>query len=460
MNLHYYDYFMIAVYFIILIVVAIFTRGIKTFNDFAVGNRTLPFSMLFASIAATYIGPGASIGFTGKGFESGFLFFFLAILFPVQSILTGIFIAPRLSLMTNASSVGDVFAEKYGRISKLASGIISVGLCLGFAAIMAMVGGKMLSSFTGMSMLLSVIIMSGVTTLYVYTGGLRASVATDVLQFSVFTIIVPILFFLALKNYPMNFDNYAETLRSLTGQGVSGLSGLTLLGLSLTFLLGEMLIPPYINRALGARSAADSKKGFVLSGIFGFGWLAIIFGLGVAALQIVPSGTAPDDVFMALAGKIMPKGLYGLLIIAILGIVMSSQDSVINAGATTAVRDIFSFFKLNKEKEFLYGKILTLVIAVLAGVLALYLPSIIDSVLITYTIWAPTVAIPLVMAMFLKKKSPWAGILSIAGGALTTIIWGIVLGQPMEIPSILVGLTGCFAGFLLGFFVDNKKEKK
>ena len=458
MELQYFDYIMIAVYFAMLIVVAVFTRGIKSFNNFAVGNRTLPFSLLFASIAATYIGPGGSIGFMGKGFESGLVFFFLAILFPVQSIITGIFIAPRLSRMTNASSVGDVFAEKYGQFSKLAAGFISVGLCLGFAAIMAMVGGKMLSSFTGMSMLLSVIIMSGVTTLYVYTGGLRASVATDVLQFSIFTLIVPFFFLMALNNYPAGFDSLYNEASTLTINSFQGMGGLTILGLALTFLLGEMLIPPYINRALGAKSPVDSRKGFVLSGIFGFCWLAVIFSLGIVAKGLLPENTIPDNVFMTLAGQILPQGLYGLLVIAVLGIVMSSQDSVINAGATTAVRDIFYFFKLSKEKELLYGKILTLVIAVLAGVLALYLPSIIDSVLITYTIWAPTVAIPLAISLFLKKKSPWAGILSITGGAFGVILWGLILNQPMNIPSVLIGLSCCLIGLFIGLFIDRKKE--
>ncbi len=459
MGFELFDYIMIAVYLILLLVVAVFTRRIKTFRDFAVGNRKLPFSLLFASIAATYVGPGGSIGFTGKGFENGFLFFMLAMFFPVQSIVTGVFIAPRIQNMSNCSSVGDIFAEKYGKFAKISAGIISTGLCLGFAAIMAMVGGKMLSSFTGLPMLFSVIIISGITTIYVYTGGLRASVATDVFQFSIFAILVPVFFFLSLKHYPEGGAAIAGQAASLTRTGIEAFSGIQLVGLALTFYLGEMLIPPYVNRALSANTGGDSTKSFVMAGIFGFAWLAVIFALGVIGRGILSPETVPDDVFLTLGSQVLPQGLYGLLIIAILGIIMSSQDSVINAGATTAVRDVVYFFNLDQKKELMCGKILTVIIAVIAGILALYLPSIIDSVLITYTVWAPTVAIPLVVALFLKKRQPWAGILSITAGGAGALFWEFGLKEPLlGIPTVLAGLTFCLLGFFIGIFIHRRKE--
>lgn len=459
MELQLFDYGMIILYFVALLVVGLTTRRIKSFKEFSVGNRTLPFSLLFASIAATYIGPGGSIGYAGKGFENGFLFYFLIMLFPVQSVITGLYIAPRLNRMKDCHSVGDIFEEKYGKASKLLVGIISVGLCLGFASIMAMVGGKMLSAFTGIPMLYSVMIMSGITTAYVYSGGLRASVATDVMQFSIFSIIVPIFFILGLRSYPSGMDVFTTQAFELTKASFSAMGSLTLLGLALTFLLGEMLIPPYINRALSAKSTIDSTKGFVLSGLFGFFWLAVVIGIGLVGKGIVPADTLPDDVFLTLANMVLPQGLYGLMVVAILGIIMSSQDSVINAGATTAVRDIVYFFRLDKTKELVCSKIITILMAVCAGILALYLPSIIDSVLITYTVWAPTVAIPLVIALFLNKKSPRAGLFSICGGALGTVLWGIVLKQPLGIPPVIAGLTCCFSGLGIGLFFDREKGR-
>lgn len=459
MVLQTYDFIAIAIYMLLMLVVALLTRGVKSFDEFAVGSRSLPFSLLFASIAATYVGPGGSIGFAGKGFSDGLVFFLLAALFPLQSVLTGLFVVPRIAALKNCSSVGDVFAEKYGKSSKLISGVISVGLCLGFSAIMAMVGGKMLSSFTGMSMLTAVLIMSGITTFYVFTGGLRASVVTDVLQFSIFTLVVPIFLFLALKKMSVPLADVSSEALKLTVVGFEKIGLLALLGMALSFLLGEMLIPPYVNRALAGKGQNDAKRGFVLSGFFGFAWLVVIFGLGVVARFMLPPDTVPDNVFMSLASQVLPAGLYGLLVIAILGIVMSSQDSVINAGATTAVRDVLFIFGLQKKQELIAGKLLTILIAVVAGAIALYLPSIIESVLICYTIWAPTVAVPLVAALFLRKKSPSAGVMATLGGATGVIVWGMVLNQPYGIPAVLVGLGTCLAGLSAGFIYDSKKGK-
>ena len=60
-------------YLILLSFVAVRARTAHEFEEFSLAKRSIPLALIFGSLAATYVGPGFSIGFVGKGFHSGFL---------------------------------------------------------------------------------------------------------------------------------------------------------------------------------------------------------------------------------------------------------------------------------------------------------------------------------------------------------------------------------------------------
>ena len=97
---------------------------------------------------------------------------------------------------------------------------------------------------------------------------------------------------------------------------------------------------------------------------------------------IVVDGTAPDNVFMAMGLTLLPHGAFGLLLAALIAIVMSSQDSVMNAGSVAIVRDIVGCNKEPNEKNaLLMGRFGTVFIAIVATIVARYSPSIIDGLM-------------------------------------------------------------------------------
>src|ERR1017187_2843255 len=97
MHLHPLDIVALAGYFGMLTILAYFTRRTKTFSEFAVGRRSVPSTMIFASLAATIVGPGFSVGVTSKSWNMGFLFYFLVVAFAAQTLLTGLFLGPKLT---------------------------------------------------------------------------------------------------------------------------------------------------------------------------------------------------------------------------------------------------------------------------------------------------------------------------------------------------------------------------
>jgi SSS family solute:Na+ symporter len=223
-----------------------------------------------------------------------------------------------------------------------------------------------------------------------------------------------------------------------------------LVGVAVSFALGEVLIPPYANRALAAKNQAASRTGFLLAGGFIIIWLAVVAALGIVAHGIVPTDTKPDDVFVAVARAVLPVGIFGLLLAAVVAIVMSSQESVLNSASVAFVRDIVGIFWEPKEKTTLIlAKVSTLGIAVIAILAAQYSPSIIEGLLLVYAVWAPTIIVPLIAGLYLREPKPLASWLSIIGGAAASLSWQFAK-EPGGVPAILIGMAAAILLYTVG----------
>ncbi len=452
--------FVVAAYVLVLTFVALRARAARRFSEFSLAGRTLPLALVFGSLAATYVGPGFSIGFVGKGFKSGFLFLCVGLAYAVQNILVGLLVAPRLRSLKDCHTLGDAIGQKYDRKCQIVAGFISVGLCAGFAAVMARAGGVVLNDIFGLPNWSSVIVVVGITALYTTFGGLRASVITDAFQFSTFAILLPImLLFVLIFRFDGGVATFAEQASVATSGGFDSTSFIKIIGLVAAFLLGETLIPPYANRALASRTTRISRDGFMLAGVFSVVWFIVMIALGIAARTIVPAGTHEDRVLLKLVESIMPAGGYVLLLVVLVSVVMSSLDSLLNAGAVAFTQDIVKpFAKLPDETALNVGRCATIVIAAIAATGAVFVPSIIAGLLICYTIWAPAILPALIIGLWIKRPRPLAAILSMAVGTLVAILFQFVLPSAIDVPAIIPALAASLLAYILGHWLSRIKS--
>jgi len=87
--------FVVVGYVLVLTFVAVRARAVHEFSEFSLAGRRLGLTLVFGSLCATYVGPAFSIGFVGKGFTSGYLFWMIALAYAVQNLLVGFMVAPR-----------------------------------------------------------------------------------------------------------------------------------------------------------------------------------------------------------------------------------------------------------------------------------------------------------------------------------------------------------------------------
>ena len=456
----------VVAYLAVLTFVAVRARAARQFTDFSLAGRALPLALVFGSLAATYVGPGFSIGFVGRGFKSGFLFLFIGLAYSVQNILVGLLVAPRLRALKDCHTLGDAIGQKYDRKCQIVAGIISVGLCAGFAAVMAKAGGVVLSDTFGLPIWSSVIIVVGVTALYTTFGGLRASVVTDAFQFSAFAILIPVtLLFVFVFHLNKGITTFTEEAATATAAGFSSTSLIEIVGLVTAFLLGETLIPPYANRALASRTTQISRNGFILAGIFSVLWFTVMIALGISARSIIAVGTNEDHVLLNLIKSFMPTGGYALLLVILVSVIMSSLDSLLNAGAVAFTQDIIKpFAKLSDGAALNIGRCATIVTAAIAAAGALAVPSIIDGLLICYAIWAPAILPALIIGLWVKHPKPLAGILSMGiGAAVAVTLWimfKFIFNWPIEVcvhRIIIPGLGLALLAYVLGHWIEKNK---
>lgn len=441
-----------------------YTRRAKSFEEFSVGNRNIGSLLLFASISATYIGPGFTMGLTKQGYETGMFYFFIVIGYSLQIVLVGLFIAPQLrkKFTVNTYSIGDVIGGVLTHDNKglkLFSGIVAFGLILGFSIIMCSAAADMLHYFFNINKVVSIVIFTSLVAIYSFSGGIKASILTDALQFVIFIIILPLLLLIMFLKQNIEIVDLGEKIKTLTSNGFDQHSPLVIAGLILSFTLGELLLPPLIGRILASKNAIVSKRSFLYSGIFLIFWLLIMFLIGIVG-SFATNSTGSDITLLELGKKFLPQGMYGIFIIAMIGVIMSSQDSLINYGSTLFTRDVGGIIKPNILKsdinQLFMSKVATIIISIFSATFALYVPSVLEGLLICYTVWVPTILVVLITSIYFKQLSVIGAYLSMSLGLLSSIIWNFTSLKDL-FPTVIAGLILSIIGYMLGYLVEIKK---
>jgi SSS family solute:Na+ symporter len=94
-----------------------------------------------------------------------------------------------------------------------------------------------------------------------------------------------------------------------------------------------------VQRVLGARTLADARKGALLAGLLKLPVLFIMVIPGVVATLILPPLDNGDQVFPALVSELLPIGLRGLVLAALVAALMSSIDSTLNSASALLTLD-------------------------------------------------------------------------------------------------------------------------
>lgn len=438
------DYCIIAAYFALILFVGIWvSKSVKNLDDFSTGNRGYSAAFVFATLSASFIGGGFTMGLAEKVFTMGLVYVVALWGFSAKEILVATVIAPRMTPFKDAMSVGDIMGQLYGRRSKILTGFASGLVCAGIAGAQFAAFGYVLNVLTGIASVYGIIFGTIVVIIYAALGGMKSVVANDVIHFCVLIIALPLVLFFGLQ-HAGGFNKVIQSVPIDHTSLFGSLSVVTVLGLFLNFFFGETLVPPYVQRLLIGRNFKETSRGTFWSGMLSIPFFLLVGFIGLTALTINPQ-LDPNLALPYVITTVMPVGIKGLAIAGMMAVVMSSADSFLNAAAISITHDVIK--PLAKEGftnkiELKWSRWITVAVGVAGAGFALSTKSALDILLVAYNFWTPFILVPLVAGILGLKASAQAFWLGCIAGIGSTCFWLFQMGETT------------FNGALIGIIVN------
>lgn len=190
------DLFVIVIYFLAIFCIGIYAgRRQISLTDYALGNRSLPWWAILASILAAEISAATFLGAPGEGFHTrNFTYAQLCIGTILGRIIVGkLFLKPYYDY--KVVSIYEYLEKRFGLLTRrtasmvfLISRVLASGTRLYFAGILLVIAYQFMTDTTADSnqivllYIAALVLISIATTIYTAIGGLKAVVWTDVLQ--------------------------------------------------------------------------------------------------------------------------------------------------------------------------------------------------------------------------------------------------------------------------------------
>jgi SSS family solute:Na+ symporter len=228
--------------------------------------------------------------------------------------------------------------------------------------------------------------------------------------------------------------------------------------LFLSLAVGEALAPPYTQRLLIGRTPRVTARATVLSGLFAAPFFAVTGLIGLTAFVLDPAADAATAMPRMIL-TVLPIGLRGIVMAAMVSIILSAADGFLNGASIGLVCDAVLPLQpatppALQLKLLRYVNLLTGAAAV---ALAFLLPGIFDILLVAYSFWCPVLLVPLAAA-FRGVRAPrrvfYAALLA---GFVTSLVWGLFLGNPLSLDGSVVGLFANAAVFFGGRTISKYK---
>ena len=418
---HYLDWLAIGGYVVLLLWLGFYRSSKKEDGkDFILAGRKLSLPGFVATLVATWYGGILGVGENtyNYGIQTWFIF---ALPYYVFGLLFAFFLAPRIRHLPHRS-IPDHFKHHFGHSAGIVSAVLILILASPAPYILSL--GLLLTHTIGWSLQPAILISTGLSLIYIWFGGFRSVVRTDILQFAFMFVgfILLLVFTWGLSDAPISLISaLPERYFDPTG------------GNSIQYILVWFFIamwtfvdPGFYQRTAAASSPEIAKKGILISIGFWFFFDILTITTGLYAVALFPN----QDAAMAypeLASRILPPFVYGVFLVGLFSTIMSTIDSNGLISAITFGRDILLRIQQKEEQrnETEYIRKGLLVMAIIAVLLAISIPSIVRLWYVIGSIIVPGILLPFLMTFTETRLDAGKIIPTMILPVITAISWFI-----------------------------------
>ena len=459
----------------ILVALALWSRReTHTLSGYYLAGKKLPYWVVAFSTNATGESGWLLLGLSGMGYAVGVQAYWVVVGEILGIAASWWIVARRIKKYgdeTDSITVPDVlvakFDDKWNLIRGVAVVIILV-MVTAYVTAQMVASGKTLSSFLGMEYATGVIVGSIFIIGYTFVGGYKAVSYTDVVQ--------GVLMLLGLIAVPaaaiFASGGWAEVQSNLTLQDPalvdmfamsdSGKPVLIAIASFVAIGLPFLGVPQLLIRFMSARDDVEIKKARIVSMSVMLIFTAGAVTAGVAGRALFPGLEDAETIFPVLSNNLFPEIISGMLLVVVLSAIMSTVDSLLLLASSAVVRDTYQkIIGTTKSEESLsnYGKLITVVIGVIAVVFGIQEPRVIfDFVLASWSGLGSAFG-PAMVGILYYNRITWAGVLSgMLGGFIASVVW--LTQFKSDYHDLYEAIPGFIVGFALTYGVSWLTSEK
>ena len=434
---HWIDWIVFGVYLIAVFAFGLYmSRREESSTDFFLAGRGLPWYAIALSLFASNISSGSLVGLAGDAYRYGMAVGTLewgAII--CLSLLAFVFLPYYRS--TAVFTTPEFLERRYGPTARMlfATTAMAVELWV-YMPYMFYAGGLFLESLFGLPFAWSVIGIAVFVGVYTTIGGLGAVVWTDVLQG-----ILMLAGGLTVTGLALGEIGGWTSFRAQVPEGhlsVCQPVDHPAYPFPATMIGGYLMVSIYywcqnqtiVQRSLAGRSEWDARMGAIGACYVKLLLPFVLVLPGVLAVVLIPdlgSGAEADKALPKLIEAVVPTGLMGLIMAAMIASLMSSADSGLNSLATIFTNDFYHRWfdkQATEQRLVLVGRVASVAILVIAVTRALTMqenPSLMQFLQVGIAYVAAPVIVVFIGGLF------WRGATSAAAVSTLLISPGVCL---------------------------------
>jgi SSS family solute:Na+ symporter len=352
-------------------------------GEYFLAGKSLKWPAIGLALFATNISTVHLVSLAQSGFDSGLLNGNFEWMAAFTLVLLALFFVP-FYIKSGVSTLPDFLEKRYDRHSRDWLAFVSVvSAIIIHIAFSMLAGGIVLKTLFGINMYFSVIVICVITAIYTIVGGLKAVVVTESIQTVVLLTGAFIISYAAFHKMggwqPMvkvlEANDQMDKLSMLRPHGdPSGMAWYTiLLGYPILGIWYWCADQTIVQRVLGAKDENHARVGplfcafikilpvfiFVLPGLFAY-TLAKSGHLDISSLGLDAKGNVDSKgIYTLMITQLLPSGLVGVLVAALLSGLMSQVAGALNSISTIVSYDIYQRYKpqASDKKLVMTGKI-------------------------------------------------------------------------------------------------------
>ncbi|MEA3470262.1 MAG: sodium:solute symporter family protein [Thermodesulfobacteriota bacterium] len=412
----------VSTFFLVMLIVGILSmKKIKDPASYYVADRKGNTAAITGSLLATTIGGSSTIGLAGLGYSKGLVGAWWLLVGVVGLFILSFWLAEKVRNY-KVYTLPEILEKQYGgNTIKIAASLLISVAWLGIISAQIIAAGKILSVLWPGQTTLLMIIAASVFIVYTVLGGQYSILRTDFIQSLI--IITGIIICLAAGVHSAGgltvmAGRLPESCFSFpVSVSFSWIDLFTFLFfVGATYLVG----PDIYSRILCSKNSRIAKRSIMMAAVALIPVAFFITLIGMTARVILP-GIPPENAFPSLIIRVLPAGLSGLVIAALLAAVMSSADTCLLTTSTIVSADIIDPLfrsKMGGISLLIISRICVVAIGIVSLFIALKVKGIIVSLLLGYTVYSSGLIIPIILGFYKNrlKLNAFGAILAVIGG--------------------------------------------